>query len=430
VAALAALPRARRVRHVWLRRCLVLSQVSWPFAALATYATALFAYSLGVAYQTKASIALAQSLAAVRGVTAMPAIAARQAATEGLAFSTWTAPAGALRPTLAPACNATRLGTSFAAVVAQARGLSIAIGYATSGLWTTDAAASWPSAAWPAPTFSAASQSSQAGAMLGSALAAGASLGQRGGSGAGDVAPELPEDNAASPALLTLLYNGLCATVAADLGTLSAIASQSGDAKSLGLPPLDCTASAGGLLPSAGSVSTGTFRGLGQNGLVGALLSHGSRAADALSAHTAAVRTAFSNVSGLLGRSATQFGTAANGDGLPCPPPDLSFGSQFFNLDASTWQLLDPGARSALTVVLNSVQLQLGLLLTVQALLALFGCITAALLYGFSLGPLLRDLDAQSKMTRAVFLLLPRRVLTAKSEGRDALMRALAEQRE
>ena len=28
------------------------------------------------------------------------------------------------------------------------------------------------------------------------------------------------------------------------------------------------------------------------------------------------------------------------------------------------------------------------------------------------------------------FLLLPRRVLTAKGEGRDALMRALAEQRE
>jgi hypothetical protein len=430
--ALEALPRARRVRQVLLRRCLVMSHASWPFAALALYATVLFAYSLGVAYQAKASVALALALAAVRGVTAAPSAATRQLATEGLAFSTWLAPAGtAQRPSLAPACNSSGLSASLIRIGAQMRGLEVAVKYATSGLWTVDAAAAWPAEAWPRPTFSAASSSALAGAALGSDLSRGVSLGQVNGAGSGDVAPELPQNNAEAPALLRLLFQGICDFVSADRGTQSALAGQGGGSAALGLPPLDCTATAGGLLPSAQSVSTGAFRGLGDNGLVGALLFHGVRSRDALSLQNAAASAAAATRAAAgASFNASQFGLAADGAALPCPAPDLGFGSTFFNLDAETWQLLDPSARAGLGTVLFSVQQQLALLLTVQALLALFAIALAGLLYALALSPLLRDLDAQSKMTRAVFLLLPRRVLTAKGEGRDALMRALAEQRE
>jgi hypothetical protein len=265
--------------------------------------------------------------------------------------------------------------------------------------------------------------------MPGSDLSRGVSLGQVHGSGAGDVAPELPQRNAAAPTLLRLLFSSVCDFVAGDAGTQAALSGQGGGAPALGLPPLDCTASAGGLLPSASSVSTGAFRGIGDDGLVGALLSHGLRAGDALSQHAAAVAVALRAAAAAAPGANRSFGSAADGAGLPCPPPDLGFGSSFYNLDAETWQLLDPGARAGLSTVLDSVQQQLSLLLTVQALLALFAVALAGLLYTLVLGPLLRDLDAQAKMTRAVFLLLPRRVLTAKGEGRDALMRALMEQR-
>jgi trimeric autotransporter adhesin len=388
--------RTTRIRHRWLRRLAIVGRLSWPFGVIAIYAAAMFGFTLSVVTQAKGVISLAVALAAVRGTMPAPVAAARSAITEGLAPSTWMQAAGSTRDSRPPACNATRLASAFSSIRASVAGLDAVLGFATTGgaSWDAASATAWPADAWPvAPSTSDPK-----------------------------FVPPLLPGKVGVAALPDLLFDALCAPLvsateaaaaaaAAAASTASAAALASGTAISssaaaytmdmssapgaLGLPALVCTGNFSGV-----TTTTGSFRGMGLGGLVSAMRTEGFRA---------------SSLSSTVNASS-------------CTPPSLDPDGAAWNVDAGQWLMLDPGARASLSLVLGSVRSQLQVALTVQALMALFLPMLVALLYFFAIVPLLRDLDADAKMGRAVFLLLPRRLLSRGSPGRDALLAALRDQ--